>query len=95
MEALINFLSIILKWLLDLLLWIPRKVFEWATDGLAYVVGELLPIPGVELFNQTMQTLAPGTLWFLDLTAAGFGLSGITFALGSRFLLKLIPTLGF
>lgn len=95
MEALINFLSTILKWVLDLLLWVPRKVFEWVTDGLAYVVGNFLPLPGVELFNQTMQTLAPGTLWFLDLTAAAGGLSGVLFALGARFVLKLIPTLGF
>lgn len=79
------------EWLFDALLWIPKKFFEWLTDGLASVVG------GISLpFNvSALGGIPAGVSWFADLTAAPEGFTIVLGALLARFALKLIPTLGF
>lgn len=95
MEALISFLSGVLDWVLDLLLWVPRKVFGWLCDAFGSVLASLPAFPGAADFSTGISSLASGTLWFLDLCAAGYGLSAVISALLLRFGLKLLPTLGF
>lgn len=95
MEALITFITAILKWVLDLLLWVPRKVFELFTDALGAIAATLISPVSADQFLQNIQALAPGTLWFLEMTNAPFGLGIVLSAVAARFVLKLIPTLGF
>lgn len=79
------------EWLFNALLFLPRKVFEWFTDGIAAVVGSIdLPID-----TSLISGLAGGVSWFADLTAAPEGFAMVLTALLARFALKFIPTLGF
>lgn len=79
------------SWLFNALLWIPRKIFEWITDGLASVAGSIdLPIQ-----TGALSGLAGGVSWFADLTAAPEGFAMVLAALLARFALKLIPFFNF
>lgn len=79
------------SWLWNALLFLPRKAFEFLTDGIASVVGAIdLPVD-----TSLIAGLGSGVSWFADLTAAPQGFSMVLGALLARFALKLIPTLGF
>ena len=81
-------------WLLDLLLWVPRKIFELLTDGLAAVLESIDP-PG------WMQNLGgyvgqvPDSVWFfLRGLELGYGLTVIGSAYALRFLIRRLPVVG-
>lgn len=78
-------------WLLGVLLFIPRKIFEFFTDGVAALV------QGIDLPFDTsaLGGIPAGVSWFADITAAPEGFAIVLSALVARFALKLIPTLGF
>lgn len=79
------------SWLLNVLLFVPRKIFELLTNALGSAVGAIdLPFSTTALGG-----IPAGVSWFADLTAAPEGFAIVLAALLARFALKLIPTLGF
>lgn len=82
------------QWLKDLLLWLPLKIWEMITDGLAGVL-EAIPVP--DFINQAkgfMGGIPGNVLWVLDLFAVPQGMTMIMSALLLRFLVRRIPLIG-
>jgi len=82
------------QWLLDLLLFIPRKIWQLFLEGAAAVLNAL-PVP--EAFARVSSggsSLAGSVVWFLDIFAAGTCFSIIIGAAVARFLLRRIPGIG-
>jgi len=82
------------QWLIDLLLWVPRKIFELLLDGLASVV-EAIPVPS---FMSGLEGWVSG----LSSAIAYFGAplqleAGMGFVLTAwviRFTIRRIPVIG-
>ena len=95
MDALIEYVGKILEWLLDLVLWVPRKVFELLTDAVAAAISAIPAPDWLTAHAGNLSGMASGAVWLLDLAAASEGLSMVLSALLLRFGLKAIPTLSF
>lgn len=86
-------LSQFAEWLVNVLLWIPRKVFEAIVDGLIAVAQALPPVPALEAWNSAAPALA-GLAYFAHVVALKEGVSIIIGTLIVRFLLRRIPFIG-
>ena len=81
-------------WLLNVLLFVPRKVFELLMEGLAATLNAL-PVPDAFQSAQSAAgSLAGGVVWMLDLCAFDVTLPLIMSSLLLRFLLRRIPGIG-
>lgn len=93
MSSLLTFLEELAAWLLDVLLWVPLKVWELFSDGLATVL-EAIPVPdwleGVDPFAG----IPDGVVYFADALAFEQGLAIIFSAYGIRFLIRRLPFIG-
>jgi hypothetical protein len=93
MSSLLKFLGEMLAWLLDVILWAPRKLFELALDGFATVI-EAIPVPSWLSGADPFASLDPGVVYFAE---AFMIPEGIAIALGAyliRFLVRRIPLIG-
>jgi hypothetical protein len=94
MSSLIDFLSQILTWLKDLLLWLPRKLCELILDGLAVVI-EAIPVPGfLDSAPGWLGGIEPTIVYFLEGFAFAEGLTIIFSAYVLRFLIRRLPIVG-
>lgn len=94
MSYLINFLERILVWLKDLLLWLPRKLYELVLDGLAWIF-ENLPVPDwLTAAGGLFANVAPEVMFFLAPFAFLEGLAIVISAYIIRFLIRRIPVVG-
>ena len=94
MDYLINFLSDILVWLKDLLLWIPRKLTELILDGLAALI-EAVPVPDwLNNAGNFLASIDPTVLYFLEAFQFAQGLTIVLAAYVIRFLIRRIPVIG-
>lgn len=89
-----GWLNDFLGWLLELLQWIPKKVFSVAMDGIAKFF-EAIPVPGFVTdaqgyFNQ----IAGQIIYFGDMFQLSFGFKVMFAALLARFILRRIPIIG-
>lgn len=87
-------LSRFAEWLKDLLLWIPRKVFELLMDGFASLL-ESLPVP--EFMTQASTAfsgISGNVLFFASKFAIAEGLTIYLGALVLRFIIRRIPFFG-
>lgn len=93
MGELFDFIGSILVWLVELLLWLPLKLWSLFLDGLAAVI-EAIPVPAwlenVDLFGN----LDPGVLYFAAAFEIPAGLGIITSAYLIRFLIRRLPFVG-
>lgn len=88
------------EWLADLLLYIPRKLFEGILVALADVLNwalSLVPFvsdaaSSVGSFLATMNSLGVG--WWLSWFHLGYGISVVLAASGTRFLIRRLPYVG-
>jgi len=94
MDYLIDFLSQILVWLKDLLLWVPRKLSSLILDGLASLI-ESIPVPDW-LANASgfLAGISPEIAYFLAAFEFEFGLTVVLAAYIIRFLIRRIPVVG-
>lgn len=87
-------LSDFAEWLKELLLWIPRQIWESILAALAAVL-EAIPVPD---FISTAQGYFNGVggnvLWVLNLFAVPQGMAMVMSALILRFLVRRIPLIG-
>lgn len=82
------------QWLLDMLLWLPKKLFQLIFDGLATFI-ERIPVPGFIANAQSFFSGIPSEIvYFLNFFAVGEGLAMVTGALVLRFVLRRVPIIG-
>lgn len=87
-------LSDFAQWLIDTLLWLPRKLWAELLDGLATLV-ESMPVPDFVTTAQSAFSGIPSSvLFFLDKFAFAEGLAMVLSAYLLRFLLRRIPLIG-
>lgn len=83
-----------LQWLLDMLLWLPKKLFQLIFDGLATFI-ERIPVPGFIANAQGFFSGIPSEIvYFINFFAVGEGLAMVTGALVLRFVLRRVPIIG-
>jgi hypothetical protein len=78
--------------LIELLLWIPRKIYEMFVDIVAYFIN-LLPSEGFDVqgaINGWPSDLA----YFLGVFEVDYGITVMFTALIARFILRRIPVIG-
>jgi hypothetical protein len=84
----------ILEWVLELVAWVPQKIWELLLDALASAL-ESIPAPGFVSSAGTWFGGIPGTVIYLgNFFAVAEGLGMIMAALVLRFLLRRIPLIG-
>lgn len=97
-DTLISWLSekfqAILEWVKELLLWIPRKIWEELLDGLATVI-ESIPVPDFMLdAANAFDSIGGNVLFFAQKFAVGEGIAMVLAAYLLRFILRRIPLIG-
>lgn len=81
-------------WVVQVLLWVPRKFLELLLDGLALAV-EAIPVPeAFALLDSYGAGIAGGTVYFLDVFEVPAGVGMVAGALAARFLIRLLPFVG-
>lgn len=81
-------------WLRDLLLWVPKKIWEWVLDGVAAVL-EAIPVPSwLSSAGSVFDAIPDGVLYFAQALQLPAGLSMVISAYVIRFLIRRIPIIG-
>lgn len=94
MSYLIDFLGRILEWLVDLLLWVPQKLYELILDALATVI-EAIPVPDfMANLGSLVGGLDPAIAYFAAPLQLGTGMTWVFSAMVLRFLIRRIPVIG-
>lgn len=89
-----EFISDILQFLLDVVLFIPKQVFKWWTEAMVYMIN-LVPAPFTSAdVTSALNGVGGDVLYFLTVFEFGYGLTAIFTAYGARFLLRRIPGIG-
>lgn len=82
------------QWLLDALLWIPRKLWAELLDVFAKII-EAMPVPDFVAHAQNLFNGIPGSvIYFANFFAIGEGLTMVLGAYLLRFILRRIPFIG-
>lgn len=82
------------EWLVELLLWVPRKVFEMLLDGLASVI-EAIPVPDfMSGLQGWVSGLSPAIAYFGGPLQFQAGMSFVLSAWVIRFVIRRIPVVG-
>ena len=82
------------QWLLDIFLWVPRKVWAGLLDGLASIVEGITPPEFMNAIAGYAAAVPSGVVWGLDMFAFAEGMAMVAAALLARFLLRRIPLIG-
>lgn len=93
MSSLLKYLEEFFSWLLDLLLWIPMKLWELISDGLALVI-EAIPVPAWLDVSDPFASIDPGIVYFADGFMLTEGIGIVLSAYLVRFLIRRIPIVG-
>ena len=78
----------------ELLLWVPKKIWEWVLDQVASAI-EAIPVP--DFFNDAKSALSkipPEVGYFVEPLNLGTGVTIIVGAYLARFLIRRIPIIG-
>lgn len=87
-------LSRFAEWLKDLLLWIPKKVFELLMEGFAVLL-ESLPVPDFIIqASNAFSGISGNVLFFASKFAIAEGMAIYLGALVLRFIIRRIPFFG-
>lgn len=94
MDKLIEFLQRILDWFVELLLWVPRKVYEMLLDGIASFF-ESIPAPDfMTSLGNYASALDPAIGYFVAPLQLGAGLTIVVVAYIIRFAIRRLPVVG-
>lgn len=92
-----NYLTGFAQFILDIILYIPKKIFEWLTDGLAVTIDALFNLCSSCNFTTlgaSLEGLPSGILYILGWFNFGTGISVISGAYLIRFLIRRLPVIG-
>lgn len=82
------------EWLLEAMMYIPRKVWELMLDGFATVL-ESIPVPDfVNTAGSAFGSIPANVLFFANFFALGEGITMILSAYVLRFIIRRIPLIG-
>ena len=82
------------NWVLDLVLWIPRKIYSSWADDIASYVESISPPDSIQQFTYYVgQWVDQAGYWF-DLLQVNWGLAAITTAIMFRWSKKFVPFFG-
>lgn len=94
LDWLFDWLQAFLQWLLDILLWVPIKLWELFLNVLATLL-ELVPVPDfISNAGVYLGGIPPGVAYFLGIVRFDYGLSVILAASILRFLIRRLPVVG-
>jgi hypothetical protein len=94
MDALIEFLSSVLSWLLDAPLYVLKHVLAALVTAFAEMLS-LVPVPDfLESAAARFAAVPVGVAWFLAAFEVKFGLGVMAFAYMLRFAIRRIPFFG-
>lgn len=94
MDKLIEFLQRILDWCVELLLWVPRKLWELILDGLAGLI-ESIPVPTfMSNLGSWVSGIDPAIAYFGGPLQLGTGMTFVALAWVIRFAIRRIPLVG-
>lgn len=94
LEAILNAVRAFAQFILDLLLYIPRKVFSWIVDGILALY-DAIPVPEfISNIPSLFGNLASGVWWFLGPFHIGTGIGIILSAYTIRFFIRRLPFIG-
>jgi len=85
------------KWLIDLLLYIPKKIYEMLTDMIINMIDYIFSTCTVCNFsniNTSLTGMAQGVIWMLGWFRFDYGLSVVLGAYLIRFLIRRLPVVG-
>lgn len=82
------------EWLLDVILWVPKKVFELLLDALAAII-EAIPVPDwLSGAGGLFSSIPASVMYFAEPMHLGTGVGIITSAYVIRFFIRRIPVIG-
>lgn len=82
------------QWLLDVVLWAPRKLYELVTDAFATIM-ENIPVPSfMENLGSLVAGLDPSIAYFAAPLQLGTGMTWVFSAVVLRFVIRRIPLIG-
>lgn len=94
MEAILSWISTFFQKVIDVLLWVPKKLVELGVDGLIYIY-DMIPVPDFISNAGSFWSQVPSGVWyFADAAALGYGMSVIISAYTIRFLIRRLPIIG-
>jgi hypothetical protein len=81
-------------WIVEMLTWWPRQVWEWFAESLAELVNGI-PVPTwVADLEVYWDQLGAGTLWLADVMQVDIGVPLVLSAYALRFLIRRLPVIG-
>ena len=82
------------KWLIDFLLWIPRKLWQEFLDSMAELI-EGVPVPDyVTKATQLLGSWSADAAYWFDLLQFNWGIALVLSAIGTRWAWSKIPFIG-
>lgn len=86
--------TVALNFLLNLLLYIPKKVFSWIVDGILWLYDQI-PVPDfINNIPSLFGNITSGVWWFLEPLHIGTGLAILLAAYAIRFFIRRLPIIG-
>lgn len=82
------------QWVLDLVLWIPRKIYAAIADDTASFIESLNPPPGTDEFILYIAQWGDQAGYWFELLQVNWGFSLITSVLLFRWAKKFVPFFG-
>lgn len=93
MSYLIDFLSEILAWLVDFVLWAAQSIYEGLLQAVAAVL-DAIPVPSWLVGADPFADIDPGVVFFVEAFELPAGIAIILGAYFVRFLIRRIPIIG-
>lgn len=94
MDTLKKWLNDFLDWLLDVLLYVPKKIIEWLFDAFAWLI-EAIPVPDFFVgLQNAFSNIPDGVMYFLNIFEVSTGLAIIVTASILRFIIRRLPVVG-
>lgn len=78
--------------IIDVLLWLPRKIYEYTADAIIYFIN-LVPDDSLDV-QGTLNGWSGDILYFLTLFQIQYAVTALFTALIARFILRRIPVIG-
>jgi len=93
MSSLLAYLEQLWSWIVDLVVWLPLKLWEMLSDALASVI-EGIPVPAWLAGADPFSAIDPGIVYFTDPLLLPEGISIVIGATLIRFLIRRLPVVG-
>lgn len=82
----------LLQGLIDLLLWLPRFIYEMLSEAVVFFI-DLIPEYSIDI-QGALNSWPADVMYFMGIIEADYGITAIFTALGARFVLRRVPVIG-